>query len=81
MIWSLSKGENIISFHGREPDTKLDKVRLVKINGNMEYHWADKNNNREIETIELIDCIELWARGEGTSLKEILEIIKMWKGN
>jgi len=81
-IFSLLAGTHIISFRGRERETKLDRILLTN---DLDYdptyfvfHRADNNKNGCIETNELFAFIDLWKQNQVT-IGELMEAIAIWK--
>jgi len=75
MIWTLSVGEHTFTFYGREPDTRLDQLKLVMITTEP---IADIDNDGCIDMEELITYVSLWKDGQ-VMLSGVLDAVLQWK--
>jgi len=75
-VWTLTEGLHTFTFYGREPETRLDQVRLVKQDS--EPPSADTNNDSCIDMTELMVYVNLWKAG-GATLDGVLDAVQQWK--
>ena len=75
MIWDLTQGLHNFTFYGREMNTWLDQIILMRA-----YHRSDSNEDGCIETGEMIAFMDRWKISSiDVPMPELMESIGLWK--
>ena len=75
MIWDLSQGLHNFIFYGRESNTWLDQIILMKA-----FHRSDTNQNGCVETGEMVTFMDRWKISSvDVRMVELMESIGLWK--